>query len=140
MVEQAQDSERTHMMTTWRPDLVVLDVTMPRMDGWEVVRRMSVSQELGRIPVVFLSGHRDELDVLQGLSLGAVEYVAKPFAPEYVVATVAVLLNAMDEQLREERRQALLNRGLKRLRPLGASGELDEAGQGCLGGCGTPTE
>jgi two-component system OmpR family response regulator len=65
------------------PDLVVLDINMPRMDGLEVCRRLRAS---GDLPILFLSSRDDELDRVLGIELGADDYVVKPFSPREVVA------------------------------------------------------
>ena len=72
-----------------RPDLVVLDINMPRMDGLEVCRRLRAS---GDLPILFLSSRDDEIDRVVGLELGADDYVVKPFSPREVVARVAAIL------------------------------------------------
>ena len=72
-----------------RPDLILLDVMMPRMDGWETCRRV---RELTDVPIIFLTAKVDEPDRLQGFRLGADDYVAKPFSfPELVARIQAVL-------------------------------------------------
>jgi two-component system OmpR family response regulator len=71
------------------PDLVVLDINMPRMDGLEVCRRLRAS---GDLPILFLSSRDDEIDRVVGLELGADDYVVKPFSPREVVARVAAIL------------------------------------------------
>jgi two-component system, sensor histidine kinase and response regulator len=110
-VEQASDGvDALGLMTKWRPDLVILDVSMPRLDGWEVARQARADRRLSETPIVFLTGKTDEIDVLKGLSLGAVEYATKPFIPENIVATVAMMVGLMDGPIREERRQKLVNR------------------------------
>jgi two-component system OmpR family response regulator len=72
-----------------RPDLVVLDINMPRMDGLEVCRRLRTS---GDLPILFLSSRDDEIDRVVGLELGADDYVVKPFSPREVVARVSAIL------------------------------------------------
>jgi two-component system OmpR family response regulator len=72
-----------------RPDLVVLDINMPRMDGLEVCRRLRVS---GDLPILFLSSRDDEIDRVVGLELGGDDYVVKPFSPREVVARVSAIL------------------------------------------------
>jgi two-component system OmpR family response regulator len=72
-----------------RPDLVVLDINMPRMDGLEVCRRLRSS---GDLPILFLSSRDDEIDRVVGLELGADDYVVKPFSPREVVARVSAIL------------------------------------------------
>jgi len=76
------------------PDLVILDINMPRMDGLEVCRRLrarSVSGETGA-PILFLSSRDDEIDRVLGIELGADDYVIKPFSPREVVARVSAIL------------------------------------------------
>jgi len=72
-----------------RPDLVVLDINMPRMDGLEVCRRL---RSEGDLPILFLSSRDDEIDRVVGLELGADDYVVKPFSPREVVARVSAIL------------------------------------------------
>jgi len=67
------------MARRWRPDLVLLDVNMPDMSGFEVCRELKADQELCMIPVIFLAGSSKPEDKVKGLDLGAVDYVTKPF-------------------------------------------------------------
>ena len=71
------------------PDLVVLDINMPRMDGLEVCRRLRAA---GDLPILFLSSRDDEIDRVLGIELGADDYVTKPFSPREVVARVMAIL------------------------------------------------
>jgi two-component system OmpR family response regulator len=71
------------------PDLVVLDINMPRMDGIETCRRMRARSDL---PILFLSSRDDEIDRVLGIELGADDYVTKPFSPREVVARVMSIL------------------------------------------------
>jgi two-component system, OmpR family, response regulator len=71
------------------PDLIVLDINMPRMDGIEVCRRLRAS---GDLPILFLSSRDDEIDRVLGIELGADDYVVKPFSPREVVARVMAIL------------------------------------------------
>jgi two-component system, OmpR family, response regulator len=72
-----------------RPDLVILDINMPRMDGLEVCRRLRQESD---IPVLFLSSRDEEIDRIVGIELGADDYVVKPFSPREVVARVTAIL------------------------------------------------
>lgn len=72
------------------PDLVVLDILMPRMDGIELCRRLRALSE--RLPILFLSSRDEELDRVLGLELGADDYLCKPFSMRELVARVRVLL------------------------------------------------
>lgn len=73
-----------------KPDLVVLDINMPRMDGLEVCRRLR-AMECG-VPILFLSSRDDEIDRVLGIELGADDYVVKPFSPREVVARAGAIL------------------------------------------------
>lgn len=69
--------------------LVILDVMMPKMDGWEVLKEI---REYSKIPVIMLTAKGDERDELAGFDLGADEYISKPFSPKILVARVEALL------------------------------------------------
>ena len=71
------------------PDLIVLDINMPKMDGLEVCRRLRAE---GDLPILFLSSRDDEIDRVLGIELGADDYVVKPFSPREVVARVMAIL------------------------------------------------
>ena len=71
-----------------RPDLILLDIMMPGIDGFEVCRILKEDPETSDIPIIFLSALDDTADKVRGLKLGAVDYVTKPFQPEEVIARV----------------------------------------------------
>ena len=71
------------------PDLMILDVMMPHMDGWEVCREVRSSSQ---IPIIMLTARSDERDELQGFELGVDEYISKPFSPKILVARVEAIL------------------------------------------------
>jgi two-component system response regulator ChvI len=71
------------------PDLVVLDIKMPRLDGMEVLRRL---REKSQIPVIFLTSKDDELDEALGLAMGADDYIAKPFSLRLLTARIRAIL------------------------------------------------
>ena len=71
------------------PDLIVLDVGMPEMDGFEVCRRIRATSQ---VPVLFLTARDEEIDRILGLELGADDYVTKPFSPRELVARVKAVL------------------------------------------------
>ena len=75
-------SHKTH------PDLILLDIMMPGMDGYEVIRRLKAEEKTADIPVIFLSALDQTGDKVKGLELGAVDYVTKPFQAEEVLARV----------------------------------------------------
>jgi two-component system sensor histidine kinase ChiS len=74
------------------PSLILLDIMMPGIDGFEVCRRLKAAPETREIPVIFLSALDDTEDKVKGLALGAVDYVSKPFQPEEVIARVSTHL------------------------------------------------
>ena len=86
----AQALERFAEMT---PDVVVLDVMMPEMDGTEVCRRLRADSD---VPVVFLSSRDEEIDRILGLELGGDDYVTKPFSPRELVARIKAVLRRVD--------------------------------------------
>ncbi len=63
--------------STYFPDLILLDVTMPKMDGYEVCRQLKAGKETSDIPIIFLSAQADDGDQVKGLELGAVDYIDK---------------------------------------------------------------
>ena len=76
------------LQTEEQPELVVLDVMLPGVDGMELLRRMRASAALRRIPVVMATAKGAEYDKIQGLDLGADDYITKPFSPSELVARV----------------------------------------------------
>ena len=78
------------------PDLILLDVMMPEMDGFETCRRLKAAEPWRQIPVIFLTAKTDTADLVQGFELGAVDYVAKPFNAHELLARVNTHLT-MDE-------------------------------------------
>ncbi|HUA62106.1 MAG TPA: response regulator transcription factor [Verrucomicrobiae bacterium] len=80
-----------------RPDLILLDVMLPGVDGFELCRQIRQSQSLGRTPVLFLTARSDEVDRVLGLEIGGDDYMTKPFSPRELIARVKAHLR------REER-------------------------------------
>ena len=70
-------------------DLIILDVMMPRMDGWQVVKEI---REYSRVPIIMLTARGEERDELAGFELGVDEYISKPFSPKILVARVEAIL------------------------------------------------
>lgn len=87
-----------------RPSLIILDLMLPHLDGLEVCRRIRTTSD---VPILILTARVDELDTLQGLSLGADDYVTKPFSPREVVARVKTILR----RSAREHRERVLRRG-----------------------------
>jgi DNA-binding response OmpR family regulator len=81
--------------------LIILDVMMPKMDGWEVCREV---RNYSQVPIIMLTAKGDEKDELQGFELGVDEYISKPFSPKILVARVEAILrrtNALEEGIKE---------------------------------------
>jgi len=90
-----------------RPDLILLDVMMPEMDGFETCRRLKASEQWRQIPVIFLTAKTDTADIVKGFELGAVDYVAKPFNAHELLARVNTHLTI--DRLHRENERLLLN-------------------------------
>jgi DNA-binding response OmpR family regulator len=71
------------------PDLVVLDLMLPKMDGWEVCRQL---RKISDLPVIMLTARGEEIDRVSGLTLGADDYVVKPFSPRELIARIKAIL------------------------------------------------
>ena len=98
LVRQAPDG-RTGLreVHTWRPDLVVLDVSMPHLDGFQTLERI---RDLSEVPVLMLTARGDELERVRGLQSGADDYVVKPFGRQELVARVQALLRRAPRESR----------------------------------------
>ncbi len=80
------------------PDLILMDVRMPRMTGYEACEKMKADPQVADIPVVFLSAKGQESEIRTGLDAGAAEYLLKPFAPAELTERVAELLKKYGKQ------------------------------------------
>ncbi len=80
-------------------DLIILDVMMPRMDGWQVCKEI---REESKVPIVMLTARAEEWNELKGFHLGVDEYITKPFSPKILVARVAALLKRTKSGTDEE--------------------------------------
>ena len=94
-------SDGAERATSGRYDLVVLDVMLPDIDGFEVCRRIRASKASRRLPVIILSARGAELDRVRGLELGADDYVTKPFSLMELLARVASVLRRSQGETRE---------------------------------------
>ncbi len=90
-----------------KPDLILLDIMMPGMDGYEVCETLKLTKELKDIPVVFLSALDDVESKVKGFEKGGVDYIAKPFQPREVMSRVAtqIKLHRLEEALKEKNRE-----------------------------------
>src|SRR3984893_8061034 len=81
-----------------RPDLILLDIMLPEMDGFELCRQIRQSTVLARTPVLFLTARSDEVDRVLGLEIGGDDYMTKPFSPRELVARVKAHLRRSDRE------------------------------------------
>lgn len=79
--------------------LIILDVMMPKMDGWQVCREI---RSYSKVPIIMLTARADERDELQGFQLGVDEYIAKPFSPKILVARVEAILRRTAQVVEDE--------------------------------------
>jgi DNA-binding response OmpR family regulator len=93
------------------PDVILLDVMMPGLDGWQVAEELLDHEQTSRIPIVFLTARAELRDRARGLDLGGIDYVTKPFNPIELASLVRGLLGRVErgerEQLRREKLSAL---------------------------------
>ena len=88
--KDGEEAYQTALQTT--PDLILLDVRMPRMTGYEACQQIKANPVTQAIPVVFLSAKGQESEVKTGLDAGAEEYILKPFSPDQLIAQVKMVL------------------------------------------------
>lgn len=88
--------EALKQVKTAKPDLVVLDLMLPEMDGLEVCKRLRSLPETAMLPIIMLTAKAEESDTIVGLELGADDYVTKPFSPKALVARVKAMLRRLD--------------------------------------------
>lgn len=96
-------------------DLVLLDILLPDLDGFEICRRLRADERLKAVPVIFLTAKGEEIDRVLGLELGADDYVVKPFSPRELVARVKAVLR---REQRAAEKSELVETGGLRLDPL----------------------
>lgn len=87
-----------------RPDLVLLDIMLPGLDGTEVLRRLRADQKMASTPVIMLTAKSEETDKIVGLELGADDYVTKPFAIKELLARIKAVLRRSSAKAAEESR------------------------------------
>ena len=95
--------EAFEILTEGLPDLVLLDIMMPEMDGFEVLARLRSDPVTKKLPIIVLTARTDDKDVFEGWRTGADEYVTKPFDPRKLVKTIRIVLSRSLEERLEER-------------------------------------
>jgi DNA-binding response OmpR family regulator len=92
-VVQARDGEEAwNLARTQEPDLAVLDVMMPKIDGFELTRRLRAHEATSRMPIILLTARAQDADVQEGFDAGADDYLRKPFSPQELRARVQAIL------------------------------------------------
>ena len=88
----ARNGPKALMLAQQQPDLILLDIMMPGMDGYEVCRRLKANEKTQAIPIIFIASKREMADEIDGLKIGAADYIAKPLTPMEVKARVKAYL------------------------------------------------
>lgn len=94
--------EALELTRTGKPDLIILDVMLPGIDGMEVCRILKGQKHTAGIPIIMLTAKNDEIDKIIGLELGADDYMTKPFSPRELVARVKAVLRRSQKENRED--------------------------------------
>ena len=113
VVSAASGAAALELITTTHPDLVILDLGLPGIDGLEVTRRI---RQAGSLPIVILTARDDEIDKVVGLELGADDYLTKPFSPRELVARVRAVLRRVEASATPDGANAAGSVGLIRAR------------------------
>jgi two-component system KDP operon response regulator KdpE len=108
VIQASNGREGLRLLAKHQPDLVLLDIMMPEVDGWEACRRI---REVSNIPVIMLTAKSQESDIVRGLELGADDYVTKPFDPSELRARIQSLLRRTKEMSAHETSPLVLDDG-----------------------------
>lgn len=106
VVEASDGQQAMEKVGEHRPDVILLDVMMPRMDGWQVLSALKADESLRDIPVVMLTAKVQDADQIRGWSAGVAEYITKPFSPLSLSQVIRDVLDNDPEE--EERRRRLI--------------------------------
>ena len=109
VVATSSGEEAIQIARAESPDLVLLDLMLPGMDGLEVCRALRSDLRIPRVPIVMLTARSEEADIVSGLELGADDYVTKPFRPRELLARLRAVLRRGAEAREKEDREALLS-------------------------------
>jgi len=97
-VTASTGSEGLAQVRTEKPDLIVLDLMLPEIDGLEICKRLRSAPETAMLPIIMLTAKAEESDTIIGLELGADDYVTKPFSPKTLVARVKALFRRLERK------------------------------------------
>ena len=101
-----------------KPDLVILDLMLPGMDGLSVCKELKAAEETRNVPVMMLTAKSEEVDVVTGLEVGADDYVTKPFSPRVLVARIRAVLRRKKRQTDQAEDKSVVRRGEIELDPM----------------------
>jgi DNA-binding response OmpR family regulator len=104
VLEAADGPSGLEEARTHRPDVILLDVMMPGLDGWRVAEHLLEDERTNEIPIIFLTARAEFRDRARGLDIGGVDYVTKPFNPLDLAPLVRQLLERIDKGQRDELR------------------------------------
>jgi two-component system phosphate regulon response regulator PhoB len=96
-----------------RPDLILLDLMLPGLDGLEVCRHLSADEQTKAIPIIMVTARGEEADVVTGLELGAADYVTKPFSPRILTARVRSVMRRRTPKDREAEDEPIRTHGIE---------------------------
>ncbi|MGH2594281.1 MAG: response regulator transcription factor [Anaerolineae bacterium] len=98
VVEASNGQEAVERTLAEKPDLVLMDVRMPKVTGYEACRQLKARDETKHIPVIFLSAKGQETEIQQGLDAGAEDYILKPFAPDELANRVREVVQRVSQE------------------------------------------
>ena len=101
-VSACNGREGLDMARSIMPDLVLLDLMLPEIDGLEICKKLKNSTETEHIPIIMVTAKSDEADIVTGLELGADDYISKPFSPKVLIARVRAVLRRKSKEVPAE--------------------------------------
>lgn len=96
ITQAANGSEAVELTQQTQPDLIIMDVRMPKMNGYDACQIIKKTEATQHIPIVFLSAKGQDEDVTAGITIGAVAYIVKPFSPQELMQRINDILNNID--------------------------------------------
>ena len=108
VIEAADGPSGVEMARAEGPDVILLDVMMPGLDGWGVAEALLESEDTAHIPIIFLTARAEFRDRARGLDIGGVDYITKPFNPVELAPLVRALLDRLERGERDELRREKL--------------------------------
>lgn len=91
--EATNGLEAVEMARTLKPDMILMDVMMPKMNGFEACEKLKANPDTARIPIVMLTARGEQTNLEKGLALGATDYMSKPFSPQKLAELVIEILH-----------------------------------------------